>query len=463
MDDAAKRIAEWEQRAEALLREVAELRATVAQRDERIDELERELARRDQWKRANQKPKRKKKRDLRASAHRRHPGVFRAPPNVDENSVLQHDVRQEICPHCGGQHLSDTGYPDDHLQVDIPEPKVEVHRFRHHEQVCADCGRVSQGRGDLELPGAHLGPRVRLFNAFARTHLGLSLEKANDLLYQLFGLTLSRAGSLGHIRWAGNVLDPIVRELFAILRESAVVHADETGWRINGIRFWAWGFSNSRLALFLIEKKRSAKVIRKALGESLVGVLVTDFYAAYHRIHAHKQKCLAHLLRDLHELRQKLPAASVRRYVQPLITLFQDAIRLAGDRDDLTPQDYQRQVDDINGRLDTLIFSGPTNPDCDRINRRLVKHRFELLTFLTHRDVPADNNTAERDIRSMAAIRGDAGVHRPTWSAQAFATIKSVVRTCTRNGMRFIDYGLSALRAQAAHQTLPPPLQADTG
>jgi hypothetical protein len=239
-------------------------------------------------------------------------------------------VRQDACPKCSSQKLADTGAYHDHVQVDIPEPKLECHRFRHHEQFCQDCGCVSCGRGDLELPGAHLGPRIRLFEAFARTHLGLSLGKANDLLEQLFGLRLSRAGALGHIHWAGNLLDPVVQELWGILRESPVIHADETGWRINGRNVWAWCFSNPRLALFLIEKRRSAAVIVKALGDSLPGVLVSDFYAAYHAIVAKKQKCLTHLLRELHGLREKLSNASVRSYIQPLMTLLQDADTSAG-------------------------------------------------------------------------------------------------------------------------------------
>lgn len=136
--------------------------------------------------------------------------------------------------------------------------------------------------------------------------MGVSLEKTDDLLWQLFGLNLSRAGTLGHIRWGAALFDPVVQKLFQILRESPVIHADETGWRIDGRNVWAWCFSNPQLALFLIDRHRSADVVKRALGDSLPGVLVTDFYAAYGRIECKKQKCLVHLLRDLHALRDEL-------------------------------------------------------------------------------------------------------------------------------------------------------------
>ena len=40
----------------------------------------------------------------------------------------------------------------------------------------------------------------------------------------------------------------------------------------------------------------------EALGESFSGVLVSDCYAAYHHYDGPKQRCWAHLLRDIHDL-----------------------------------------------------------------------------------------------------------------------------------------------------------------
>ncbi len=87
-----------------------------------------------------------------------------------------------------------------------------------------------------------------------------------------------------------------------------------------------------------------------------------------------------------------------------------------------------------------------------------MRHRFELLTFLERADVPADNNTSERDIRSVAAARNDGGVNRSDWGANAFATLKSVIRTCQKNGLNFLEYGLNVLHARAADVSLPLPL-----
>ena len=81
-----------------------------------------------------------------------------------------------------------------------------------------------------------------------------------------------------------------------------------------------------------------------------------------------------------------------------------------------------------------------------------------MLTFLKAAGVPADNNTVERDIRSVVAARNDGGVNRSEWGAAASATLKSIIRTCQKNGLNFLEYGLSVLRAQAADSPLPLPL-----
>jgi len=452
VDELLARVAELERGNAELLRCNDELRTRNA-------ELEAELKRRGKkyTPKANAKKQAKKTPDRRKPPHRKHPGVFRQPPVPDENTI-HHDVRLECCPHCGCEELEETGRFDDHLVEDIPEPTVELHRYRRHVQKCRGCSRECQGRGDLELPGSHIGPRARLLAGYSRAHLGISLEKTDDLLWQLFGLNLSRAGTLGHLRWGAALFDPVVGKLFEILRASPVIHADETGWRIDGKNVWAWCFSNPRLALFLIDRHRSADVVRRALGESLPGVLVTDFYAAYHAIECRKQKCLVHLLRDLHALREELSRHHVRKYVEPLITLFQDAIQLAKDRSTMSGRTYKAACEKIDLRLETIIWQKPQQPDCRRINKRLVRHRFELLVFLEQADVPADNNTGERDIRSVVAARGDGGVNRSDWGAAAFATWKSVIRTCQKNGLNFLEYGLSVLRARAADSPLPLPL-----
>jgi hypothetical protein len=274
---------------------------------------------------------------------------------------------------------------------------------------------------------------------------------------------VSRAGLLGHLRWGGTLFAPVVDELFDLLRASPVVQGDETGWRINGQPAWVWCFRDPRLALFLIDRHRSRDVIVRVLGASFSGTLVSDFYAAYNGLDCAKQRCLVHLLRELAKLREELPWQSVRAFIGPLITLLQDAIQLGKDRTKLGAAAFRQARQGILDRFDDLLLTQTRQPDCRRIWKRLFRHCDELFTFLDDPQVPADNNGAERDIRSLVAARNDGGTHRADWSADAFARLKSIVATGMKNGVRFIHYGIDVVRAKLQGARLPLPLAVGTG
>ena len=449
---------------EQQLRErIAELEAENAELRRRLAQLEHELQRihqrRKRLRNGHHDPKGPRA-DHRRKEHRQHPGAFRPepPPNTD---FMEHDVHPQQCSHCGSSDLEPTDQCDDHFVADIPEPKVQWQRFRRHVYRCRCCGQTCQGRGDLELPGSHIGPRARLLTCYGRAHLGISLGKTQNLLHDFFGLTVSRAGLLGHLRWGGQLFAPVVEELFELLRQSPVVQGDETGWRINGQTAWAWCFRDPRLALYLIDRHRSRDVIVAVLGESFAGTLVSDFYAAYNGLDCAKQRCLVHLLRELVKLREELPWQSVRAFIQPLIDLFRDAMELGKDREKLGETAFDDAYKRIIDRFDDLMLGTQTrHPDCLRIWKRLYKHCDELFTFLDNPQVPADNNGTERDIRSLAAARNDGGTHRTEWSAAAFARIKSVIVTGMKNGVRFIEYGTEVVRAKLRGERLPLPLAA---
>ena len=90
------------------------------------------------------------------------------------------------------------------------------------------------------------------------------------------------------------------------IRCSPVVHADETGRREDGHNGYVWTFSTPTQRYFL-RLGRGKVVVDEVLGDQFAGALVSDFYAAYHHYDGPKQRCWAHLLRDIHDLRVLYP------------------------------------------------------------------------------------------------------------------------------------------------------------
>ena len=114
-------------------------------------------------------------------------------------------------------------------------------------------------------------------------------------------LRLSVGAIVSAIHQTAQQAQPAVAAILDRIRASPVVHADETGWRQNGNNGYVWTFSTPTERYFL-RRGRGKAVVDEALGDSFSGVLVSDCYAAYHHYDGPKQRCWAHLLRDIHDL-----------------------------------------------------------------------------------------------------------------------------------------------------------------
>ena len=191
MDEVLAQVAALTARVQELEARLAERESLLVRRAARILELEAqvaeltiELQRRKKGFRPkpNATKRTPKKQDRRRKGERKHPGFVR-PPIEAGLDAIHHDVRFDACPECGGA-LNDTGEFDDHIVEDIPEPRVEVHRYRRYKQQCACCKRVVHAAPPPEIANAYVGPRARLLVAYSRAHLGISLGKTTDLLQQ---------------------------------------------------------------------------------------------------------------------------------------------------------------------------------------------------------------------------------------------------------------------------------------
>jgi transposase len=82
--------------------------------------------------------------------------------------------------------------------------------------------------------------------------------------------------------------------------QSAVLHGDETGWRLDGKTNWLWCFSNSDSTFYMIDRSRGSPALLKFFTTEFEGTLVTDFWGAYDAVAcADRQMCVEHLLREL--------------------------------------------------------------------------------------------------------------------------------------------------------------------
>jgi len=349
------------------------------------------------------------------------------------------DLYPDRCDRCGGQV---NGYPnifDEHVIEDI-EIKKRVTCYRFHYGYCRGCKKVVYPKKEGIPANDRIGTEARAVGGYLR-HLGLTYRKTASLFKGIFGLDLTHPSFMAfNTEQAQNGLS-LYEGIKQSIRHSPSVNADETGWRVNGRNHWLWVFTNKQAALYLIDKSRGSKVVNNVLGEKYGGVLITDFYSSYNKLNAQaKQRCLAHLLREIKEVEEKnqfAPGSTDGTFCLELKTVFKQAIKIWNEYHEGTKvfQDLAEEKVRAISRLVELLSSPIKHKDTRRLRKRIIKHNRELFTFLDNPLVEPTNNRAERQLRPMVIMRKLSFGNRSTLGALNQAVMMSVIQTAVLNGI----------------------------
>ena len=75
------------------------------------------------------------------------------------------------------------------------------------------------------------------------------------------------------------ILRPQYDEIGGSCLNSGFLHADESGWRVDGRTQWLWRLATPSETYFLIHPTRSEEALNEFFKDYFNGVLVSDFYA----------------------------------------------------------------------------------------------------------------------------------------------------------------------------------------
>jgi transposase len=317
-------------------------------------------------------------------------------------------------------------------------PRVEATLYRHHHYYCLGCHKVVAGKGKDELPSSYIGPKAKAFAAFLRYGVKISERDVKTLFERAFNLKIVASSITGfryQLKRAGFPLYRILRES---LKKGSFIHADETGWKVDGKNHWLWKFSNKKVSVSHIDESRGQKVLEKMVGDRYEGVLISDFLSVYNKISAKaKQRCLVHILRDLEKVKVYWhDDREVLRYVDRLKKIFEDAIALQKEYKSKRWGDtYCARRSALQDSLKDFTFPNPNKKILKRFAKRLQRHKGELLTFLYENSIDYHNNHAEQQIRPDAIFRKITFGNRSNNGAQYHNVIMSILQTAKLNGL----------------------------
>jgi transposase len=452
--------------------------AGCLQRDRRIAELEDELkhlreqsaqTEREQNRQAH--PFRRQKtsdRPRKPGRRKGHKADLRPVPTPDQIDRVV-DVPLDKCPMCD-VYLYDQDQVVQY-QTDLPPIVPIVTQFNIETGYCPCCRQYWQGRHPdqtsdaIGATGNTLGPVVLTMAAEMKHRLGVSYRKICDFLWTYCHLKVCPAAFIRAEQRLADLAKPTYDLLIEALRQSHVVHADETGWRVGRLSAWLWVFSSKQATVYVIrtgEGARGHKVPEGVLGPDFDGYLVVDGLKTYDVLEVAKGRCNGHLLRRCKKLCDTVPTRE-QQHLEALSDLLKEAIELAAHRDEHTSTVYAQRTQDIEGRLDAWLDDNLNrrniSADLDRLDSHVRAHRGEWLCFLHDPEVPPTNNHAEQMLRPAVITRKVGGCNKNLLGALVHSILSSIMVSCHRQGKRFLDLARQLWRSNQPQaislETLP--------
>ncbi|MFH1748255.1 MAG: IS66 family transposase [Planctomycetota bacterium] len=393
------------------------------------------------------------RRGKRPGARHGHPGTRRpTPTRIDERGAH----RLKVCPCCGGP-LQRCRRTRTRLIEDLPENlQSVVTEHTLHRDYCPKCKKHVEPVVPDALPNATFGHRLVSFTSWCHYGLGVTLDQLIDILQYHLRTRLSAGGLMATWQRLAGILRPWYEQIAAEAKASAYLHADETGWRVQGQTCWLWCFANGQVCYYLIDRCRGSPVLQRFFGQAFDGILLHDFWTAYESIDAaDRQYCLVHLLRELEKVDEHNTTVAWRAFAKTLRRLIRDGIRLRR-RPDFSPEKYPSRILRLGRRLDAFIATESHDADARRLLKRLRRTGDHLFTFLDYPQIPFENNCAERMIRPAVILRKNSQSNRSDRGASTQAVLMSVYRTLRLRGHEPLQTIADALRSYLQTGHLPP-------
>jgi transposase len=331
--------------------------------------------------------------------------------------------------------------------VDIPKPRAWVTEHQVEVACCPQCGRVCKGTlppGVSRAP-VQYGPGVLSLAVYLRVYQLLPYERISQLCEDVFGLSLSKATIEAAEARADGELEPFVEALKAALTEAPVLHADETGIRVENDTRWLHVLATAQETLYQVHDKRGGEAM-DALGilPAFDGTLIHDCWKPYFKYDCTHGLCNAHLLRELKFAHEELGQAWALEMFELLLYLYGVVAGHGG-------APFSREaLASISAIYEDILARGiahlppdppktgsrgrPKKSKARNLHERLATHQDSVLLFVRDPKAPFTNNVAEQAVRMAKVQQKISGCMRTVSGAQRFARLRSYVSTVKKHG-----------------------------
>lgn len=363
-------------------------------------------------------------------------------------------------------------------QFDLPALKLDVTAYERPRRQCDHCQHFTVAPLPAGVGPSPFGPGLVAFIATLTVRYRLGRRPVSELLAELFGRRLSTGAIQSALELASEAIAGAVEGLKEAIERAPAVHADETGWRNQGVfakgkRCWLWVARTATNTLFAIAPGRDVAGSLRVLGEKFAGYVICDRWRPYEsRFGSYRQLCWAHLDREARAavdrgriLAKRTDAKLVFRGEQLVAwgTAFGADIDLlfkawhAFKDGELSRAGLRGAIVSVRSSMLPLLGAGTRldDPQVAGMCRDLLRQFKCLWTFVAVEGVEPTNNAAERELRHAVILRGLVVSTKSEAGRELLTRLMSVFATCRKQGRNMLGYLKLALEHHALG--LPPP------
>jgi transposase len=367
--------------------------------------------------------------------------------NPDE--IIVHKVTK--CKVCGTSLEEEPVISVERRQIhEIPPLKIIVteHRSEHKKCPCCKCNNRAEFPVDVQYP-VQYGRYLKAIVVYLCVFQLVPYDRIRELFSDVFGHFISKATLIKAVASCNDELAEVEEKIRKRLKDEPVLHVDETGFRVNGIRHWLHVASTGLLTWYGFHKKRgSIATDAMQILPAFKGTMVHDFWKSYFRYECRHALCNAHLMRELTGISETFRhewSSQMNELLHDIKNAV-DTARVCSSS--LKPQ----QIAEFELRYSRIIASGMLeNPvpissgmpvkrgrkkqsKAKNLLDRCQLHQQEILAFMYDFGVPFENNQAERDIRMVKLQQKISGTFRSYEGAANFCRIRGYISTVKKNG-----------------------------
>ncbi len=347
----------------------------------------------------------------------------------------------QICPNCNYENVHRLNSPGK-IIIDLKFIKNGIIKWVTHLKgnrfICPNC---KKGYSTINFKKvSKYGNDLMAWSVNQYVTYRVGLNKVSDMLQENFNIMIPNNNIYRFKSILSQKYKTTLTEIMKDIIEGSLIHADETDLNVRGFSSsYIWVFTNMESVFYLFKPTRDASFLEELL-KGFQGVLVSDFYPGYDTLDCHQQKCLIHLIRDLNE---NLFKDQFNNELKNIVVEFGRLLRKiidTVDRYGLKRRNLNKHNKDVEKFYKEIISKDYKTEIAASYQKRFLKNKEKLFTFLNYDGIPWNNNNAEHAIKPFARFRRDADGVLTEKSINEYLILLSVQQTCKYRGISFLDF-----------------------